>query len=216
MYETLERKLNSESSSYSEPQWRSWVTNARIAIGFLRCFPHLIIWRLHPNRTVINYDLKVWKERRNLTYSSISTFIYLMMHYPEYRNLFYYRIGFAKVFVAFLCPQVSTLYLSAERIGPGLFIYHGFGCRLGAKSIGKDCTLFHHVTLGWTKSGQPTIGNQVTMSAGASVLGGITIGDKVTIGANTVVVKDVADGCTVVGGPTYVVRRNGKRVREKL
>ncbi len=153
---------------------------------------------------------------RGLRYRKITSFIYLMVHYPEYRNLFYYRIGYLQALINFLCPKEPTLYLSAESIGPGLFIYHGFGSRLGARAIGKDCTFFQQVTLGWTKTGHPVIGDNVTISAGAKVLGGIEVGDDSIIGANTVVVKDVPKGCTVVGGPSYIVRRAGKRVREKL
>ena len=61
----------------------------------------------------------------------------------------------------------------------------------------------------------PTLGNNVTVGAGAKVLGNITIGDNVRIGGNSVVVKDVPSDSTVVGIPGRVVKRNGCRVMEE-
>jgi serine O-acetyltransferase len=60
------------------------------------------------------------------------------------------------------------------------------------------------------------IGDNVRIGAGAKVLGGITLGDNVSVGANAVVVKDVPPNCVVVGVPAYIVKRDGKRVRESL
>ena len=82
--------------------------------------------------------------------------------------------------------------------------------------VGDDCVLYQGVTLGGTgkESGKrhPTLGNNVTVGAGAKVLGNIHLGNGVKVGGNSVVVKDVPDDCTVVGIPGRVVRRNGCRV----
>ena len=73
------------------------------------------------------------------------------------------------------------------------------------------------MTIGYTNSTDcPTIGDDVTIGAGAKVLGKCVVGNRVRIGANCVVVKDVPDDCTVVGIPAYIVRRNGVKVCEKL
>ncbi len=100
-------------------------------------------------------------------------------------------------------------------IGPRLFIDHGSGVVIGETSIiGHDVTLYQGVTLGGTGKDtgkrHPTIGNHVTIGAGAKVLGPITIGDHVKIGAGAVVLKDVPDHCTVVGNPGRIVRRHGQ------
>ena len=100
-------------------------------------------------------------------------------------------------------------------IGPRLFIDHGSGVVIGETAvIGSDVTLYQGVTLGGTGKDtgkrHPTIGNHVTVGAGAKVLGPITIGDHVKIGAGAVVLKDVPDHCTVVGNPGRIVRRYGK------
>jgi len=78
--------------------------------------------------------------------------------------------------------------------------------------IGKDVTLYHGVTLGGTslekKKRHPTIGDRVTIGAGAKILGDISIGDDSRIGANAVVVKNVPPNSVVVGIPGQVIRRN--------
>jgi serine O-acetyltransferase len=50
----------------------------------------------------------------------------------------------------------------------------------------------------------PTVGDDVTIGAGARVLGDIEIGDGVQIGANSVVVKDIPAGAVATGIPATV------------
>ncbi len=97
-------------------------------------------------------------------------------------------------------------------LGKGLFIDHGQGVVIGETTIiGDNVTLYQGVTLGGTgkETGKrhPTLGNGVTVGAGAKVLGPITIGDGSKVGAGSIVLKDVPPGCTVVGNPGRVVRR---------
>lgn len=96
------------------------------------------------------------------------------------------------------------------RIGRRFFIDHGMGVVIGETAeIGDNCTLYHGVTLGgtsWQKGKRhPTLGDDVVVGAGATVLGPITIGAGARIGSNSVVTKDVAPGATVVGIPGRVV-----------
>ena len=62
-----------------------------------------------------------------------------------------------------------------------------------ATIIGMNCLIFQGVIIGVGTSGIPRIGNNVILSSGAKIIGGITIGNNVTIGANAVVTKDVPD-----------------------
>lgn len=72
--------------------------------------------------------------------------------------------------------------------------------------IGENCTIFHQVTIGDTKSGSPRIGNNVYIGAGARIIGNVRIGDNVKIGANAVVVHDVpAD--SVIAAPEAIYLR---------
>ncbi|MEO0949424.1 MAG: serine O-acetyltransferase [Cyanobacteria bacterium J06641_5] len=97
------------------------------------------------------------------------------------------------------------------RIGNGVFIDHGMGVVIGETAIvGDGCTLYQGVTLGGTgkEKGKrhPTLGCQVTVGAGAKILGNLYIGAGARVGAGSVVLKDVPDDATVVGIPGRVVR----------
>ncbi|MCX8013201.1 MAG: hypothetical protein N3A02_02780, partial [Rectinema sp.] len=54
----------------------------------------------------------------------------------------------------------------------------------------------------------PTVGDRVTIGAGAKILGNITIGSDSRIGANAVVVKNVPPNSVVVGIPGHAMRRH--------
>ncbi|MDR2566495.1 MAG: serine O-acetyltransferase [Bifidobacteriaceae bacterium] len=96
-------------------------------------------------------------------------------------------------------------------LGERLFIDHGMGVVIGETAeVGDDVLLFHGVTLGGRSmvkgKRHPTIGDRVTIGAGAKVLGPITVGDDARIGANSVVVHDVPPAGVVVGVPGKVRR----------
>ena len=101
------------------------------------------------------------------------------------------------------------------RLGRRLFIDHGMGVVIGETAeVGDDVLLYHGVTLGGRSLAggkrHPTVGNHVTIGAGARVLGPVRIGDDAQVGANSVVVKDVPDGAVATGIPAvvrYPVRR---------
>jgi serine O-acetyltransferase len=104
----------------------------------------------------------------------------------------------------------------AARIGPGLFIDHGMGVVIGETvRIGQDVTLYQSVTLGGTgfATGKrhPTVEDNVTIGAGATLLGPITVGHGSKIGAGSVVIHDVPPLSTVVGNPGHPVRVEGRR-----
>lgn len=105
----------------------------------------------------------------------------------------------------------------AAQIGTRLFIDHGMGVVIGETAIvGDDVTLYQGVTLGGTGKEQgkrhPTVASNVTIGAGAKILGNISVGENSRIGAGSVVLQDVPDNSTVVGVPGHVIFRNGKRI----
>lgn len=69
--------------------------------------------------------------------------------------------------------------------------------------IGKDCVIFHHVTINAINSpddenmGAPVIGDNCYISTGAKVMGNARVGNNVRIGVNTVVTGDVPDNSIV-------------------
>jgi serine O-acetyltransferase len=104
----------------------------------------------------------------------------------------------------------------AASIGQGFFIDHGAGVVIGETAeIGDDVTLYQGVTLGGTgfSTGKrhPTLQDNVTVGAGAKLLGAITVGHGAKIGANSVVIHDVEPNSTVVGNPGHAVRVDGRK-----
>ena len=139
----------------------------------------------------------------------------LIMHRPAHwlykRNL---------KLLARIISQLTRWFTGIEihpgaTIGRRCFIDHGMGIIIGETTeIGDDVTIYQGVTLGGTGKDvdkrHPTIGNRVLISSGAKVLGPFKVGDDVKIGAGSVVLKEVPPGCTVVGIPGTIVRKNGK------
>ncbi len=120
-------------------------------------------------------------------------------------------------FLARLVSQLTRFFTGIEihpgaSIGPGFFIDHGMGVVIGETAeIGSDVTMYHGVTLGGTSlekgKRHPTIGDRVTIGAGAKILGNIAVGNDSRIGANAVLVKSVPENSVIVGVPGQVVRR---------
>jgi serine O-acetyltransferase len=114
------------------------------------------------------------------------------------------------------CNQYSLLgrflsgmdiYYSAS-IGSALKINHGLGTVIGARAvIGNNALIHQGVTIGGKNDGRPIIKNNVTIYAGAIILGPITIGDNAIIGANSVCMIDVPDNATVAGIPAKVISK---------
>lgn len=101
-------------------------------------------------------------------------------------------------------------------LGPGLFIDHATGVVIGETAdVGAEVTIYQGVTLGGTSLEQgkrhPSVGDRVTIGAGAKVLGPVTIGHDSRIGANAVVVKPVPANSVVVGVPGQIVSRSQPR-----
>lgn len=98
-------------------------------------------------------------------------------------------------------------------IGAGLFIPHPIGIVIGSGYIGNNFTVYQNTTVGLrtaleyqaSRSAYPALGDNVILSAGASILGPIKIGNNAIIGANAVVLKDVPDNATAVGVPARVI-----------
>jgi serine O-acetyltransferase len=113
-----------------------------------------------------------------------------------------------------------TRFLTGIEIHPGatigrrFFIDHGMGVVIGETAeIGDDVMLYHGVTLGGKGRGHgkrhPTIGDGVTVGAGAKVLGAITLGAHSVVGANAVVVHDAPPNSLLVGVPATARPRTG-------
>lgn len=98
------------------------------------------------------------------------------------------------------------------RLGRRVFVDHGMGVVVGETAeIGDDVLIYHGVTLGGTRLNRgkrhPTVGNRVTLGAGAKLLGPIEIGDDSVVGANAVVVRSAPAHSVLTGIPAADARR---------
>ncbi len=148
--------------------------------------------------------------------------IELFYAYPGVWALITYRIANAiytkgfKRFARFIMA-INQFFTNIDihpgaKIGENVFIDHGIGVVIGETSIiGNNVTIYQGVTLGGVSLNpgkrHPTIEDNVTIGAGAKILGNITIGKESKIGANSVVVKDVPPYSTVVGIPGKIIKR---------
>jgi len=107
------------------------------------------------------------------------------------------------------------------RIGRRFFIDHGMGVVIGETAeIGDDVLLYTGVALAGTslekKKRHPTIGNNVVIGTGVTVLGPITVGDGAKIGAGSVLVKPAPPGATIVGVPGHIAGGKREQTSEDL
>lgn len=109
----------------------------------------------------------------------------------------------------------STDIHPAARFGPGVWLDHGLGFVVGETAIVEGgASIWHGVTLGSTLKDKgdrrhPRLRRDVTIGAGAILLGGIEIGAGAVVAAGSVVLADVPSGTTVAGAPARPKARSG-------
>ena len=149
-------------------------------------------------------------QRRSVEgYRRIMVLVLNLMWVPAFRTLFLFRIGPMSFILARLMGRGIAFGFDVPRdkLGGGMYIQHGFGTLLSAKSVGENCWINQLVNVGYRGDGYPTIGNNVRIGTGAIVIGDIKIGDNVKIGAGAIVLHDVPDNCTVVCPEAAIVKR---------
>jgi serine O-acetyltransferase len=97
----------------------------------------------------------------------------------------------------------------SARIGPGLRLPHPVAVVVGEGAvIGSNVTLYQGVTLGRSNEvseAYPVLEDEVTVYAGAVLVGGITVGRGAVVAANAVVLADVPPYATAVGAPARML-----------
>lgn len=175
---------------------------------------HWIYYKSADNGEVIKEDLlrniKQFLHKENLSFLN---FCELLTFYVMARNIIYARVAYrhhyyAKVLSVFARPLPLLDISSTAEIGGGLIVQHGYATIIAPRKIGKKCWVNQGVTIGYTNDDDcPTLGDNVTVYAGAKILGDVHVGNNVVVAANAVVVKDVEDNCIVGGVPAKVIKR---------
>jgi serine O-acetyltransferase len=169
----------------------------------------------------IREDIRVGLERDPATKTAIE----LLLTSPGLHAIWFYRIahvlwGWKLRIASRMLSNYAKFWTSIEihpgaKIGRRLVIDHGVGVVIGETAvIGDDCLIYHGVTLGGKTldpvKRHPTVGNRVTIGAGAKLIGNITIGDDCAVGANAVVTKNMPNGTVAVGVNARLLNLTGE------
>lgn len=192
-------------------------------LNLIRFIPLFLVFYTSRFKEELILERNVWidviKKDGSYTFRS---FLWLLIKLPEYRTVLYYRLGPRKrLILNFFAKEQGLCFLNmpSSKIGLGLVLQHGYSVIVGAIRIGKNCQIWHNVTIGTNKSGsgnKAIIGDNVKICTGAIVLGSVNIGDNVIIGAGAVVVKDIPANSIVVGNPAHIIYKDGQKCFIKL
>lgn len=175
-------------------------------------------------RNILKEDLAFFMESD----PAASSLEEIRLAYPGYKAIATYRVSHVlyklgyKVHARFFSEIAHSMtgidIHPAAVIDYPFFIDHGTGIVIGQTStIGKRVKIYQSVTLGaislsnadqWRNVVRhPQVGNDVTIYAGASLLGAINIGDNVTIGSNVFLTEDVPSNTKVlIGKPELIIK----------
>lgn len=160
-------------------------------------------------------DILAWRKQFRINGTNrFFGFLYLMVNFRDFRNLYYFRLkGEAKIaskniiyrvvlsvlliFSEIVLKKYSTLLISGE-IGGGLVLVHAYYAILSPHKMGENCKIWHEVTIGYRNFLAPTFGDEVQISPGAKIIGGISIGSNSKIGPNALVIDNIPPGSTVI------------------
>lgn len=153
-------------------------------------------------------DIDVWIEKnaKTLNKNRIIRFGYVIIDSPEFRNVLLNRLH-RNIIMYIICrilfPPLDSLYIKMppENIGGGLYFQHGFSTIIAAKKIGENVSINQQVTIGYNGDFAPTLEDNITICAGAIVIGNVTIKSDSKVGAGAVVTKDIPENTVVAGVP---------------
>lgn len=138
-------------------------------------------------------------ERYLLIHSWLPLKILGAVLYPFYFIITYYILDID------ISPRVQ--------IGKGMYVHNRGIIFTDQVRAGKNLTLIGPLTFGTRGVGLyddargPILGNNVTVYAGARLIGPIKIGNNVFVGANAVVIDDFGANCIVGGIPAKILKK---------
>lgn len=171
------------------------------------------------NNFVLDY------ERANREKFNLFRFVYRYLKHHYVRYLFWGRLnadsenGIIHQIAGIRFRGIGRKYgleMNMKQKGGGIRLIHPYDITVNDMAIiGQRVTLYKGCTIGeivsGAKRGCPTIGNDVTIYANATLCGNIQIGNDVEIAAGSFVNFNVPDNSIVIGNPgTIHTRKNVK------
>jgi serine O-acetyltransferase len=156
----------------------------------------------------IRNDFRAYKQRTKID-GLLKAVIYLFLFHPGFQLLLSIRAqaGLAKipligVTLRRIVWYTTSIWTASEvsfmaTVGEGVYFPHPTGVVIGDSwDIGPHATIMQGVTLGkkmaeHTPGTRSSVGEGVTISAGAKVIGELSIGEFTVVGANAVVTKSL-------------------------
>lgn len=183
-------------------------------INYPRTLPVYVCALCSKQRQLIEEDVARWNEIDQISFGFFESLNWYLTYKKEFRNLLQHRFKHPKPtaasWVHFLIARVlwkpmESLFIYTKEIGGGLYIQHGFATIISAEKIGKNCRVYQQVTIGYKEQFAPVLEDNVSVTCGAKVLGGITMHANSLAAAGAVVVKDVPPNAIVGGVPAKVL-----------
>ena len=170
-------------------------------------------------------DKELWTERQNA-----KNICYIYNHTEPNKLTYKRRIELLEQ----LFNQKVNHYMNVE---PNIFVDYGIYTKVGKDFyanynltlldaggitfgdnvlIGPNCSFYTSIhpvdkderNKGIEAAKKITVGNDVWICGGVTVLPGVTIGNNVIIGAGSVVTKDIPDDVVVAGNPAKIIKKN--------
>lgn len=201
-----------------------WDCAVEISYKLLETIPQI--------REVVNRDIKAAYKGD----PAATSYFEVVLSYPSVRAISIYRLAhFLERHQVPYIPRMMSEFIHEKTgidihpgalIGEGFFIDHGTGVVIGSTSIiGKNVKFYQHVTLGAfslsdvekirkeKRKRHPTIEDDVTIYAGATILGGNTIIQKGSIiGGNVWLTRSVPPFTTVTVDSPYLIFKQKDKV----
>ncbi len=183
-------------------------------INYPRMFPVYLCVLCSKQKHLIKKDIARWNQINQNNLSFFESLNWYMTYNKEFRNLLEHRLKHpaytASCLIHYfifriLWKPMESLYIYTKEIGGGLFIQHGFATIINAKKIGENCRIYQQVTIGCRDGGTPILEDNVSITCGAIVLGGITMHANSLAAAGAVVLKDVPENAIVAGVPAKII-----------
>ena len=155
-------------------------------------------------------DVLVQRRRNGRLYPFIHPHLTACVGYRLARRAQTARLPILAYAIAVLAQTVTGAEVNPEAdLGPGLCFAHTGGVVIGPRVVaGRGLVVFAGATLGsrgesrsGSAPGYPTLGDDVTVYAKATIMGEITIANGATIGAHALVMTDGPPGGVAAGIP---------------